>query len=107
MPSATKPKASSPTVSRTAGLALVALPLAVLGSSAGLGVGLALGLAVGAMVGANGLTITENVPLPVWPTASMAVQVTVVVPTAKVEPEAGRQATLAAPPCSSVPAGVV
>ncbi len=51
--------------------------------------------------------MTENVPVAVWPTASVAVQVTVVVPTGKVEPEAGRQATVAAPPCSSVPAGGV
>ena len=37
------------------------------------------------------MTVTVNVPVPVFPAASDAVQVTVVVPTEKLEPEAGEQ----------------
>ena len=37
------------------------------------------------------MTVTVNVPVPVFPAASDAVQVTVVVPTEKLEPEDGEQ----------------
>jgi hypothetical protein len=53
--------------------------------------GIAVGL--GGVGGATALTMTWKLPLAVWPTASVAVQVTVVLPTAKLEPEAGKQAT--------------
>ena len=41
--------------------------------------------------GASKLIVTVNVPVPVFPAASDAVQVTVVVPTEKLEPEDGEQ----------------
>ena len=41
-------------------------------------------------------TVTENEHVPVFPTASVAVHVTVVVPTGKVEPDAGTH-TIVAP----------
>ena len=41
------------------------------------------------------VTVTENEQEAVLPAASVAVQLTVVVPTAKVEPEAGEHATVA------------
>ena len=40
-------------------------------------------------------TVTPNEHVPVFPTASVAVQVTVVTPTGKVEPDAGTHATVA------------
>ena len=45
-------------------------------------------------------TVTVNDPVATLPTASVAVQVTVVVPIGKVEPEAGRQETFAVGPLS-------
>ena len=56
---------------------------------------------------ATALTMTLKVPVPVWPIASVAVQVTAVVPTANVEPEAGSHATASTPPCSSAAVGNV
>jgi hypothetical protein len=40
-------------------------------------------------------TVTENEHVPVFDDASVAVHVTVVVPTGKVEPDAGEHATVA------------
>jgi hypothetical protein len=57
---------------------------------------------VGAM---TSLTVTVNVQVPVLPDASVAVQVTVVVPTGKLEPDAGAHMTVGVPQLS-VPAGV-
>jgi hypothetical protein len=53
----------------------------------------------------TGETLTPNVQLALWPRASVAVHVTVVVPSANVPPDAGEQAVLrgASPPC---PTGV-
>lgn len=51
------------------------------------------------------LTVTVNVQEPLLPLASVAVQVTVVVPFAKVAPDAGEQTTVA--PQLSVAVGVV
>ena len=42
-------------------------------------------------VSKDGVTIIVRVPVPVFPAASVAVQVTVVVPTEKLEPEDGEQ----------------
>ena len=54
---------------------------------------------VGAVVSA---TVTANEPLAVFPAASRAVQVTVVVPSAKVEPEAAEHVTVGAGSTTSV-----
>ena len=51
-------------------------------------------------------TVTVKVQEPILPDASVAVQVTVVVPTGKPDPEAGTQTTVALPQLS-VPVGVV
>ena len=47
------------------------------------------------------LIVTVNVPVPVFPAASDAVQVTVVVPTGKLEPEDGEQVGPEVTPTSS------
>ena len=47
------------------------------------------------------MTVTVNVPVPVFPAASDAVQVTVVVPTEKLEPEGGEQVGPEVTPTSS------
>lgn len=52
-------------------------------------------------------TVTENEHVPVFPTASLAVHVTVVVPTGKVDPDAGTHVTVTGPGQLSVPVGVV
>ena len=52
------------------------------------------------------LTLTVKVHDPVFPDVSVAVHVTVVVPTGKLDPEAGTQTTLALPQLS-LPVGVV
>src|SRR5262245_4215366 len=49
------------------------------------------------------VTATENVPVPVAPTLSVTVQVTGVVPTPNVEPEAGEQIALTTPSSMSFP----
>ena len=51
--------------------------------------------------------VTVKVHPPWFPAASMARQVTVVTPTGKVDPEAGRQATATGPGQLSTPTGVV
>ena len=50
-------------------------------------------LIVGA--GVNGLTVTVKLQLAIRPAASVAVHVTVVVPTAKIDPDGGKQFTVA------------
>ena len=52
------------------------------------------------------LTVTVKLHEPVLPDASVAVQVTVVVPTGKLDPEAGAHTTVALPQLS-LPVGVV
>jgi hypothetical protein len=52
------------------------------------------------------LTVTVKVQEPVLPDASVAVQVTVVVPTGKPDPDAGTHMTVGVPQLS-VPAGVM
>ena len=47
------------------------------------------------------VTVTVNVPVPTFPAASDAVQVTVVVPTGKLEPEDGEQVGPEVTPVSS------
>ena len=47
------------------------------------------------------MTVTVNVPVPSFPAASVAVQVTVVVPTEKLEPEGGEQVGPEVTPTSS------
>ena len=81
------------------------MPSVPLEDTAALGSGFGVAVGLGGVGAATALTMTWKLPLAVWPTASVAVQVTVVLPTGKLEPEAGRQATVALPPCSSVPAG--
>ena len=51
------------------------------------------------------MTVTVNVPVPTFPAASDAVQVTVVVPTEKLEPEDGEQVGPEVTPTSSVTFG--
>jgi hypothetical protein len=53
------------------------------------------------------LTVTVKVHEPVLPDPSVAVQVTVVVPTGKLEPDAGAHMTVASPVQSSLAAGVM
>jgi hypothetical protein len=52
------------------------------------------------------LTVTVKVQVVVLSSESLAVHVTVVVPTAKVEPDAGEQTTVVSPPQLSVAVGV-
>jgi hypothetical protein len=53
------------------------------------------------------VTVTVKVQVPVLGTVSVAVQVTVVTPLAKVEPEAGTHVTVRAPSQLSVAVGCV
>jgi len=55
-------------------------------------------------VGGLSLTVTEKEPEPVLPAASCAVQVTVVLPIANTDPEAGLHVTSPAMPAASVAA---
>jgi hypothetical protein len=60
------------------------------------------------MVGGSvSLTVTVKVHMPTLPAASVAEQVTVVVPTGKAEPDAGEQVTAPTPGQLSVAGGVV
>jgi hypothetical protein len=56
--------------------------------------------------GVRSLTVTVKVHVPVLPDASVAVQVTVVVPTGKLDPDAGAHMTVGVPQLS-IPVGVV
>ena len=53
------------------------------------------------------VTVKEQVPSGLFAETSEAVHVTVVVPTGKVEPDAGTQLTVTTPGQLSVPVGVV
>src|SRR4051794_7385965 len=76
---------------------------AVVAVGAGAVVLVAVGAGAGGSVGFGaGVMITENVPLPVLPDVSVAVQVTGVVPTAKELPEAGSHVGVRSPSTSSV-----
>nr|WP_238145304.1 hypothetical protein [Antricoccus suffuscus] len=60
-------------------------------------------LSIGAVISA---TVTENVPVPVFPAVSVAVQDTTVVPTAKTDPDGGAQSTTGLGSTSSVAVAV-
>ena len=55
----------------------------------------------------SSLTVTVKVHEPVLPDASVAVQVTVVVPTGKLEPDAGTHTAVVSPEQASLPSGVL
>ena len=74
---------------------------------AGVAVGVGVGVAVGVGVGVAACTVTENVARPVLPAASVAEQVTLVVPIGNLEPEAGLQVTATLPLTASDAVGGV